>query len=311
MMSRLGRAMVVAVVVGLAFPLAAFAEGETPQADVRAAGEVTAVDTAGSIFTLHTLKGEDLRFHVDQDTQFHSRTGEVDGPEDLKPGMMAVVAADRLEDGALLALHVAAGAKEDRVRVSGVITGVVPGQGTFTVQTDEGEAREFQTGERTRFRSRDGSVQDIHDLKKGMHVVVVAIKGEDGSWLALLVAAGSSEDRPSDGERFVGKIVGLGEDSITLEKRDGGTVTVFVIDSTVFKSRDGSVDSFDDLQVGMVAAVGARQEDGRLVAAWVAAGKPGERIRDRIEERLRDRLRDRQGQEEGAQPAEEVPAFGV
>jgi len=310
MMSRWGRAVVLVVVVGLVFPLAAFAEGESPAAGLRAGGEITAVDMAASIFTLHTRKGEDLRFEVSDETRFHSRNGEVDGLEDLEPGMMAIVAAEKLEDGSLLALHVAVGSKGEHVRVSGVVSGVVPGQGTFTVETSEGEDWEFQTGDRTRFRSRDGSVQDIHDLKKGMHVVVVAIQGEDGKWLALLVAAGTPEDRPRDGERLVGKIVALGDDSFTLEMRDGGTVTIFVVESTVFKS-PGSIDSFDDLEVGMMAAVGAREEDGRLVAVWVAAGKPGERIRERIQDGLRDGLRDRQRQDGGAQPTEEAPVFGV
>jgi len=311
MMSRLGKAVVVAIVVLLVFPLAAFAEGESPEADVRVAGEITAVDVAASVFTLHTRKGEDLRFQVDESTKFHSRSGEVDGLEDLQPGMMAGVAAKTLDDGSLLALRVAVGAKEDRVRVAGVITGIVPGQGTFTLETREGEAWEFQTSERTRFRSRDGSVQDIHDLKKDMHVVVVAIKGEDGQWLALLVAAGSPEDRPRDGELLAGEIVALGVDSITLEKRDGGTVIVFVVEATVFKSRDGSVDSFDDLEVRMMAAIGAHEEDGQLVAAWVAAGNPAERTRDRLEDGLRDRLRDRQRPEPEPQPTEAAPPRGV
>jgi len=311
MKSRLGKAVVLAVAVLLIFPVAGFAEGEIPEADLRVAGEITAVDTAHSLFTLRTRRGEDLRFQVDGATQFHSRSGEVDGLEDIKPGMVAGVAANKPADGSLLALHVAVGTKEEHKRVSGVVTSVVPGQATFTVQTPQGQDWEFQTGERTRFRSRDGSVQDIHDLKKDLHVVVAAIKGEDGGWQALLVAAGNPEDRPQGGEQFAGKIVGLGDNSLTLEKRDGATVTVFTVESTAFKSRDGSVDSFDDLEVGMMAAIGAREEDGRLVAAWVAVGKPGERIRDRIEDRLRDRLRDRQGQEEGAQPTEEVPTFGV
>ena len=311
MMSRWGKAVVLAVVVGLVFPLAAFAEGETSAAGVRAGGEITVVDTAASIFTLHTRKGEDLRFEVNDETRFHSRSGEVDGLEDLESGMMAIVAAEKLEDGSLLALHVAVGSKGEHVRVSGVVSGVVPGQGTFTVETSEGEDWEFQTGDRTRFRSRDGSVQDIHDLKKGMHVVVAAIQGEDGKWLALLVAAGNPEDRPRDGERLVGEIVGLGDDSFTLEKSDGATVTIFIVESTVFKSRDGSIDSFDDLEIGMMAAVGAREEDGHLVAVWVGAAKPGERLRERIQDGLRDRLRDRQRHDGGAQPTEEAPVFGV
>ncbi|MEK7683125.1 MAG: DUF5666 domain-containing protein, partial [Chloroflexota bacterium] len=108
------------------------------------------------------------------------------------------------QDGALQALLVAVGEPKDRpeiLKFKGEITGIVPGQGTFTLMTREGEELEFQTSERTKFRSRDGSVQDIHDLKKGMLALVGAIEQEDGTLLALVVGVGNPEDRPRPEDR--------------------------------------------------------------------------------------------------------------
>jgi hypothetical protein len=310
MMSRLGRAVLLAVVVGLAVPLTSFAESGRPAAEVRAAGQITAVDPAASSFTLHARRGEDLTFQVNEETKFHSRDGQVGGLDDLEIGMAAAVGAEKLEDGTLLAVQVAVGSKDDHVRAVGLIAAVVPGQETFSIESSDGKSWEFQTGERTRFRSRDGSVDDIHDLKKGMPVLVLAIKA-DGGWLALLVAAGNPEAWPPADEALVGKIVGLGTNTLTIDTRNGDSVTVVVDESTVFRSRGGAVDSFDDLEVGMAAAIGAREDRGRLIAAWIAIGKPGEDLRQRIEDRLRDRQRDRRGPGDGVQPTDEAPVFGV
>jgi len=212
MMARIGKAVLLALAATLALPLAAFAADGSDTQAARVAGEITAVDPAADVFVLHSRRGEDLRIHVDGDTQFHSRTGEIDGLEDLKPGMHAVVAVERLEDGALLGKHVA--------------------------------------------------------------------------------VAAPPPDRPPAEAHAAGRIVGLGGASITLERRDGSRQTFAVNRSTIYKSRDGSVDSYDDLEVGMPAAIGAKEDGGGLVAIWVAVGEPpGDRPRDRFRERLEDRLR--------------------
>ncbi|MGH2621036.1 MAG: hypothetical protein ACRDHG_10770, partial [Anaerolineales bacterium] len=43
--------------------------------------------------------------------------------------------------------------ERNRFRYAGEITGVVPGQGTFTLLTRAGEELEFQTSDRTHYRS--------------------------------------------------------------------------------------------------------------------------------------------------------------
>ena len=265
--------LVLSLVASLALTGAAGAQEDTPPNALFARGEITAVDPAGSTFSVQTLRGEDLTFQVTEETHFASPNGEVDELEDLHAGLLAAVAAEKQSDGSLLARRVGVARKEDRLRVAGEITGVVPGRGTFTLESREGEAYTFQTNDRTRFVSRDGSVKDIHDLKKGMHAVVGAVKVE-GEWLALHVAVGNPEDRPRPDVRLMGRIVGLGDSSLTVEKRNGETVVVAVTEATKIKSRGGAIDSFDDLKLGMPVAIAAQEANGNLTALWIAVGRP-------------------------------------
>lgn len=173
-----------------------------------------------------------------------------------------------------LAVPVGALAQEDRpadrprlARYVGEITGVVPGRGTFTLATRDGQELEFATSDRTRFRSRDGSVEDIHDLKKGMLAMVGAVHTQDGSLLALIVAVGKPKDRPELDLRAVGEVVAVSSAGFTLQKRDGEQLSLAVNENTKFKGIGG----FDQLQIGMVAAVGAVEADDGWLALWVGA----------------------------------------
>ncbi|MBE9479147.1 MAG: hypothetical protein IMY80_04205 [Chloroflexi bacterium] len=266
---------------------------------MRLKGEVGGV--GDSYFTLLTEDGRSLTINVVERTRFRSHNGEVATLGDLEPGMTALVAAVDTEDNGLIALVVAAGTPggdiRDRIfRTTGEITGVVPGQETFTVQSNEGESITFVTSERTKFRSRDGSVTGIHDLKRGMLTMVGAIKMEDGTNQALVVLAGNPEDRPERPNvvSASGKIISLGGNSLTIETRSGEQKSFSVDGSTKYKSRDGSVNGFGDLDVGMIAIVVGRDlGNGELLAVVVGAGKaPAERP-ERMNDVRREVLRDR------------------
>ena len=266
---------------------------------MRLQGEVSGV--GDGYFTLLTEDGRSLTINVIDRTRFRSRNGEVTTLSDLEPGMVAIVAAVDTEDNGIVALVVAAGTPtgdiRDRIfRTTGEITGVVPGQETFTVLSNEGESITFVTGERTNFRSRDGSVTGIHDLKRGMLAMVGAIKMEDGTNQALVVLAGNHEDRPERPNvvSASGKIVSLGGNSLTIETRSGEQKSFSVDGSTKYKSRDGSVSGFGDLEVGMLAIVVGRDlGNGELLAVGVGAGKvPAERP-ERMEDVRPEVLRER------------------
>jgi hypothetical protein len=78
---------------------------------VRRAGEVTSVDVDNNILSLQTNRGEIVTFTVDENTRFRSRSGEVDGLEDIEIGMRALIAGkvvDQEADG-FLALAILVG----------------------------------------------------------------------------------------------------------------------------------------------------------------------------------------------------------
>ena len=274
-----------ALVVGVRNPgghltalvVAAGKPGDLPNL-MRVAGIIQSI--GDRTFSLKTRTGEEVTFAVGERTKFRSRDGSVQSFADLQAGMGALVLAAKGEDELPMALVVAAGNPEDRperFRLMGEITRVMPDQSAFQLKTREGELKTVQVSERTRFRSRDGSIQGLEDLEVGMLALAAGVKGEDGALNALLVAAGKAEDRPKPPKtdvRAAGRIVDIGGRSFSLKTRSGETMTFAVTEATIFKSRDGSVSSFEDLEVGMVAIVGAkRSADGGLVAVWVGAGK--------------------------------------
>jgi hypothetical protein len=246
---------------------------------IRVLGHITSVNPDRNTFSIVTRDETAMTFAVGERT--HYRGEGIDGLEDLQPEMGVLVVGVEREEGGLFALIVAAGnpdERPDRIRVAGQVTNVIPGQGTFTLKPRNGDEITFQTNERTQFKSRDGSITELRDLKRGMIAAIIAVKQEDDLPLALLVAAGHPEDRPDRPRidvRAAGQIVALGNASLTIQNRDGAQMTFGINENTKFKSRDGSINGLDDLEVGMVAAIGAiENEDGSLTAAWVAAGQP-------------------------------------
>ncbi len=214
---------------------------------------------------------------------------------------VGVLTAALLLPAAVFAQEEAPERPEGRMRAAGEITGVVPGQGTFTILTRKGDEIEFQTNENTKFRSPNGSVEDIHDLKKGMKAFVAAARQDDGTLIALMVAAGNMKDRPNRPELDVkvgGEVTAVGASSLTIQTRNGESISFSANDSTHFKG----IGALDELEIGMKAAVGANETDDGLLALFVGARHPG----DRPDQHHRpgrgpDRRGPRQGQEHEAE----------
>ncbi len=194
----------------------------------------------------------------------------------LRIATIGVLTAALLLPVAVFAQEEAPERRRGRMRAAGEITGVVPGQGTFTILTRKGDELEFQTNENTKFRSPNDSVEDIHDLKKGMKAFVAAAKQDDGTLIALMVAAGNMKDRPNRPELDVkvgGEVTAVGASSLTIQTRKGESISFSVNDSTHFKG----IGALDELEVGMKAAVGANETDDGLLALFVGARHPGDR----------------------------------
>jgi hypothetical protein len=263
--------------------IAARPPGEHPQRS-RMAGEVGWVDLESQTFELIEQDGDLATIQVDRRTRFRSHDGSLQGLDDLEEGMKAVVVAVEGEGAGLLARWVAAAAPEDIPdglrRWSGEIAEIYPDRGTFTLETSEGETVNFQTGEGTRFMGRGMEVEDLDDVTQGMLAAVAALEGEEGAWEARFVLVweeGEFFDRPEIDLRAVGWIVGLGEASFTLQRRNGEELVLQVDGETTYRSRGGVVEGFEELEVGMPAVIGAVElEGGGHLARWVAVGKPGD-----------------------------------
>lgn len=276
MLGKMSRALVLVLAISLVATGVAFAQEDTTEVRFSVAGEVTGVDLSNQFFTLRTRGGESLRVWVTERTYYRGRGTSVNGLEDIRPGMLAAASGLRGEDGKLIAYLVVAGEKDDilpeTIRVFGEITNIIPGQNTFTLKKRNGAEVTFLVNDRTRYRSRDGSVEDIHDLKKGMIALVVAVEQGDGILLARMVAAGTKDDLPDNRFKVQGEIAGVDEagSNFTLQTKEGRTLLLMVTDRTRFASRDGSVQGLEDLEVGMLAiVVGLKGEDGSLVALGV------------------------------------------
>jgi hypothetical protein len=104
-----------------------------------------------------------------------------------------------------------------------------------------------------------------------MVAAVAAVRGGDGALEARFVAVGERDDlpmRPNVDVRVAGRITSVEGSSFTVETLAGAEKMFSVDGSTVFRSRDGSVEGIEDLQPGMRAIVAPGQEpsDG----AWLA-----------------------------------------
>ena len=279
-MNKLRIATIGVLTAALLLPVAVVAQEEAPERPdgrMRAAGEISGVVPGQGTFTMLTRQDKELEFQTNGDTKFRGPNGSVEDIHDLKKGMKALVVAAKQDDGTLLALMVGAGNPEDlpdHLRAGGQIQALNPDNQTFALQTRQGETLPFQTGERTKYRGE--GIDGFDDLSNEMHAMVVAIPQENGLPLALMVAAGNPKDRPDWPELDVkagGEVTAVGGSSLTIETRDGESISFSVNDSTHFKGIGG----LEELKVGMMAAVGANETDDGLLALVVGARHPGDR----------------------------------
>jgi len=229
----------------------------------RVGGEVTAVSS--SSFTLHTARGEDLTITVDANTLY---AGIADLSE-LQSGMKASAALKESANGSLTAVLV--GARFPLIHHAGQVTAVQTAQQTFSIETRQGERLTFTVDENTRFVGKEGAPQSLADLTTEMNAIVGARQLEDGSYLAVNVAA---RVRPAFDLKVVGKITALDTSALTIQTRDGQTYTFQISADTRFHSRGGKVNGLDDLRLGMHVGVGAQDlGDGQYQALVILAAR--------------------------------------
>ena len=268
--------LMMVLVLSLLVPGGALAAGGDP-APVAALGGrltygvVTQVDVEA--FSLETKGGGTFRYQVDEATRF--RSPEIENPTyaDLLPGTWVAVAARPVE-GDLVARMVVLlpeGFDPSRrfgERARGEVQMVDLEAGRLSLVTPAGEEMVFQVDEATRFL---GQAESLEEIQVGWVAAAAGHLQEDGSRLAVMVAAG--EDR-----RLViaaGKVVSVDLEAgrFTLLTRQDEEREIEVDGDTVFTSRENTIQGLEDLDVGMVAVVrGVPQDDGSILAKRVAAG---------------------------------------
>jgi hypothetical protein len=156
----------------------------------KARGHVIGVNLPAGTFTIHTGREENLEFSVNENTVFR---GQVEGLEDVQPGMIALVAGITQPDGKLLA--VAVSARVELVRHVGKVDQVDLPAASFTLRTLRSGETTFDVDAETRFLSPDGSVTSLADLTPGMVLRVRSQQIAAGKLLAreVIVVSVASE----------------------------------------------------------------------------------------------------------------------
>ncbi len=283
MLSKGLNALLLVLLVSLATFSSVYAAEDTPQPRFRASGRIVSVNSEKNIFTIETRNNETMTINVVEETRFRSRNGSIQTINDLEVDMLVAVAGSRNEDGDMVAGLIIAGHEGDLQgwsRSFGTISDIYLDSSSFALIKKNGETQRFLVTERTRFRSRDGSIQELADLESGKSALVGAVESnenQDGPLEAILIAIANPNEQPAR-ERVWGEIesVNAGKNLFTLITRQGTEQAIIAIDQTRFISRDGSISGVSDLEKGMhTVVIGTRSEDGDLLALRVAIADQG------------------------------------
>lgn len=147
----------------------------------------------------------------------------------------------------------------------GEITAV--GAEEFTIETINGDEITLAVDAETRYL---GDLESFSDLEVGLSVGVTALRDAADTPLAKAVTAGAQLDATRSG----GEVTEVVSDSLTIETRDGESLTFEVTADTEFHSRDGSVTSLSDISVGDHAMVIYEEDGSSLVALVIGSGTP-------------------------------------
>ena len=159
----------------------------------------------------------------------------------------------------------------------GQVTAV--GDNTFTLELLNGKTVQIAVDDDTRFRKVGGGEASFADITVGRWVagaVKPPQEGEEGVLHARVVVILPEDFDPArwkDVRRYPGKVTAVGNDSLTIQTRNGQSLTFAVTDQTRFRSRDGAVKGLGDLEPDMPVLVIAKDDNGTLTALAVLAGR--------------------------------------
>jgi hypothetical protein len=149
-------------------------------------------------------------------------------------------------------------------RVAGTVTAI--DDDSITITGRDGTSREIATTAETTYDvGPDGGSRD--DVVVGARIVAAGESGDDESFTASSVTVVLPH--------VAGEVTEVGDDSLTLERRDGTTVTVNVTDETTFLVPGVDDADLADIEAGMAVIVEGHQNGDAIDAVSVAAGFKG------------------------------------
>ena len=159
-----------------------------------ALGEITSLGEEE--FTMLTRSEFEVTVLVDEDTKYF---GDLASFEDLEVGMQIGAAGGRQGEGTFLAKALFAGERlDDLRRAGGEVTDV--GNSSLTIETRNGEPLTFEVNDQTRFRSRDGEVEELSDIDEGNHVMVIYLESDSGDLIAKAIGVGGPKGHGHQGD---------------------------------------------------------------------------------------------------------------
>lgn len=246
-------------------PAAAAPEkGAHPKGKAPHGGEIIALGSDTLTVQPFAEGSDPITLRVDENTRFRAAGDEAEAPtfDDLQIGGKVGFIAPPAEDGDPIAKVIILLPDDfdpetfQRHTARGEVWSIDTTNGTFTLQAKgSNEQAVFYVDENTRFRSRGDTVQSLDDLAVHTQVIIRFRRQDDGTLLATNVVI----PRPRL-SRHRGTVASVdnGTLTLTLDRRDGQTLTFQVNEETRFK---GEAASLDEVQPDMQALVAAF-EDG-------------------------------------------------
>jgi hypothetical protein len=129
--------------------------------------------------------------------------------------------------------------------------------------------------EDTKFRSLDGSIEDIQDLESG-HVVVVIFEGDETTGYTALgvISSGEALNRAINNlQRVAGEVQSAGGSHLTIQTASGERIDLIVGENIRIRGINGEAE-LNDLKNGMrVVVLYNIDEDGNSVARVILFGE--------------------------------------
>jgi hypothetical protein len=271
-------ALLVAILAGLWVSTEAFAQEGGFLARFRRArpvvGQVTAI--SGDRFTIEKRDGKELTFTVDDNTRFTDKDKARLSFDDLEIGLWVSVAAPRgNQDEPAARLVVLLPENLDPSQMTGFRGSIIEVDASgnqFTLQTQQGEKVSFDVDSTTVYK---GEATAFSGLQEGLFAGVAAKELENGCFLAQVVRTGFPVNR------LIGEILTVDQkaNTFTLRTMHSKEEMEFKVDeNTQFRSKAQSLESLEDLELGMVAVVVAKDRNEALPLAIIVGAADKENL---------------------------------